>query len=238
NSCGKRPGAFAGRPTTSHSSATRAGDAGRRPSAICAPTFRRGLNDEYGFWNTSCSRTSAEGRARRQGRDVVLLEADGPLDDRHETDGGARERRLPAARLADEPDDPAGVDGQARTRDRAHAPAAAALVVDDDVGQLERAHGAASCANGSTGHASSRPPASTSGGTSRRQLSRRYPQRGWKAQPAGIAPGVGGEPPIATSSCSCAASGCGSASSSARVYGWRGRCMTSRVVPDSTTRPA
>ena len=51
------------------------------------------------------------------------------------------------------------------------------------------------------------------------QLSSAYPQRGWKAQPLGSRRGLGGAPPIATSGRSPAASGWGSASSSARVYG-------------------
>ena len=69
------------------------------------------------------------------------------------------------------------------------------------------------------GRRARRSPTGTSGGTTVRTRRSRYAQRGWKAQPGGMRPGVGGAPAIATRSCSFGASGCGSASSSARVYG-------------------
>ena len=124
-------------------------------SASWEPIFRRGLSDEYGFWKTSWSRASSRGRPRRaERRDLAALEDDGSRRRADEPDRGARERRLAAARLADEADDLAALDAEARAGDRAHAAAAAALVVDDDVRELERAHRAA---NGSTGQASARP---------------------------------------------------------------------------------
>src|SRR5581483_5768894 len=170
-------------------------------------------------------------------RDRPALELDRAARRRDEADCGARERRLPASRLADQPHDAPAVEGEARARDRPHA-AAAPLVVDDHVRQLEHAHLALPATKGSTWQASRLSPAGASGGTTIRHWSCANAQRGWNAQPRGIRPGDGGEPPIATSSCSFGASGCGSASSSAFVYGWRGRRSTSSREPDSTTRPA
>ena len=66
NSCGYRTAAVAGSPTSSKSVRTRAARSRpATPSPTCDPTVRRGLSDEYGFWKTSWSRTSARGRARR-----------------------------------------------------------------------------------------------------------------------------------------------------------------------------
>jgi hypothetical protein len=85
------------------------------------------LSDEYGFWKTSCSRHGP------------TFEHDVAARQRDEADRGARERRLAAARLAHEPDDPSTFDRDARARDRTH-PSAPPVVVDDDVVELERAH--------------------------------------------------------------------------------------------------
>ena len=127
--------------------------------------------------------------------DLAALEDDRARRRPDEPDRGPGERRLAAARLADEADDLPALDGDARAGDRADAAAAAAVVVDDDVLQLERAHPA----NGSTGQASARPFAATSAGTCTRQSSCAKAQRGLNAQPGGMLPGLGGEPGIATS---------------------------------------
>ena len=113
----------------------------RVPSATWLPTVRRGLSEEYGFWKTSWSRTRSAGRARR----VMRASPGGPRSTTLPPAAGTRptaaraRRRLAAARLPDEADDAAAVDAQARAGDGAHR-AVAAVVVDDDVGQLERAH--------------------------------------------------------------------------------------------------
>src|SRR5262249_56154356 len=121
-----------------------------------------------------------------------------------------------------------------RPSDRAQPAAATALVVDDHVAQVERAH---AVANGSTGQASARPSAGASSGTSTRQGSFAKAHRGWNAQPGGMLPGFGGEPAIATSGWCRRSSGCGSASSSARVYGGRGRRRTAPRGPHPPTPP-
>src|SRR5439155_25207703 len=77
----------------------------------------------------------------RQRRDRCAFERDRAARRRDEPDRRARERRLAAAGLADEPDDAAALDADARARNRTH-PAAAAIVVDDDVVELDRAHAA------------------------------------------------------------------------------------------------
>src|SRR5204862_2133740 len=117
---------------------------------------------------------------------------------------------LPAAGLPDEADDLSAVDAQVGARHRADARAAATLVLDDDVLELER--GGHAGPNGSTGQARRREPVCTSAGTSMRHESWAYAQRGWNEQPVGKRPGVGGAPAIAANGLS-ATSGCGRASS-------------------------
>src|SRR6185503_10788697 len=92
--------------------------------------------------------------------------------------------------LADEPHDLAAAEREARVDDRAHGIAAASLVRDLEVANLERAHGA----KGSTGQASPRSPMRRSSGTSVRQLSIAWAQRGWNTQPLGKLPGCAGAP--------------------------------------------
>ena len=79
-------------------------------------------------------------RTPRQRSHVVAFERDRPSRRLDESDGGAREARLPAAGLADEPDDLPALDGEARTGDGAHRLAPAPLVGHLDVEQLERRH--------------------------------------------------------------------------------------------------
>ena len=142
-----------------------------------------------------------------------------PPDGRHEPDRRARERRLAAARLADEADDLAALDAEARARDRAHAATAAALVVDDDVVELERAHAVRKRVDG-TGEPRASRSATSARHLGRGTCRRRTCSAGGTQQPGGMRPGTGGAPrDRRRAACSCAASGCGSASRSARVYG-------------------
>src|SRR5207253_1229566 len=99
-----------------------------------------------------------------QRRHGAALERDRPAGCRDQTDRSPRERRLAAAGLADEADDPPGRDGDARAGDGSDA-TAPALVLDDDVVQLECAHG---WTNGSTWQARRRLSAGASGGTTAR----------------------------------------------------------------------
>jgi hypothetical protein len=66
------------------------------------------------------ARELARAGAARQGADVVPLEANRSRRRRDHPDGRTGQRRLPAARLADEPDDLAAVDIDACADDRAH----------------------------------------------------------------------------------------------------------------------
>jgi hypothetical protein len=101
----------------------------------------------------------------RQRRHLASLEENCSGGGRHEPDGRARKARLAASGLADEADDLPALDGEARAGDRAHAPAAATVVLDHDVAQLERSHEP----NGSGGHAKRRPFAASRAGTSTAQ---------------------------------------------------------------------
>ena len=120
-------------------------DAGRRGAArgracrarrrAASPTLRRGLSDEYGFWKTSWSRTRSRGPARRRRaastsrprrRPSPTVAGTSPTAarasvDLPQPDSPTRPTICPARRVMLAPGD------------RAHAAAAAALVVDDDV---------------------------------------------------------------------------------------------------------
>ena len=146
-------------------------------------------------------------------------------------------RRLAAARLADEPDDLAAR-RRSGSRRRPRAPAAAAaLVVDDDVAQLERAHRPA---NGSTGQARRR----LADGDERRHLgaarvAARSAQRGWKAQPGGIAAGRRRRAADRDELRARAAPRDAAARRAARACtGGAAAAARPRARPDSTTRPA
>ena len=89
-------------------------------SPICSPTRRRGLSEENGFWKTICRRTSSRTGASGQRLDLPALEANRPRPWCHHPDGRAGEGRLAAARLADESDDRAAFDLEARAGDRAY----------------------------------------------------------------------------------------------------------------------
>ena len=58
-----------------------------------------------------------------------------------------------------------------------------------------------------------------------RHVSTAYSQRGLKTHPGGRWPGWAGRPGMPRSTEPRGSSGCGSASSNARVYGWRGRAQ-------------
>ena len=118
------------------------------PSASWLPTVRRGLSDEYGFWKTSWSRTSSAGRARRR-RAVTGR----PSNVTVPPVGGTSPTAARASVDLPQPDSPTRPTMRPRSTVRlapatARTRAAAAVVVDDDVVQLERAH--AESANGST----------------------------------------------------------------------------------------
>ena len=167
--------------------------------------------------------------------DGPALEGDGAGRQRLEADRGPGQRRLAAARLADQPDDLAARHGEVHPVDGAQA-LAAASVLHRDTGELEDGvtHGVA--LSGSGGQASRCCSATRSGsGLSVAHDGRAYLQRGWNGQPAGTCPSDGGLPPIGTSG---APLSCGSASSSPRVYGCRGRASSSEVGPASASRPA
>ena len=175
------------------------------------------------------------GRAGRAGSPAPLEEHRARRRRTSPTAARAR-RRLAAPGLADQ----ARRSGPARpsgSRPRPRAPGRRrALVVDDDVANLEHAHRSA---NGSTGQASSRPLDADE----RRHVACGSPP-GHKRSVGGTRirresrPGWAARRRSRRAACRCAASGCGSASSSARVYGWRGRRRTASREPDSTTRPA
>ena len=168
----------------------RASGAGRRSTCRARPRVEpdlparierrvRVLEDEL----EPCQLTGAA--APPEGHDLPALEDDGSGRRADEPDRGPRERRLPAARFSDEADDLPPVDGDARAGDRPYPGPTAALVVDDDVCELERAHPAA---NGSTGQASARPFEAISSGTFTRQSSRAKAQRGLNAHQAECRP--------------------------------------------------
>src|SRR6185437_12363557 len=72
--------------------------------------------------------------------DLTALEDDRARRRAEESDRGPCERRLAAARLADEADDLPPLDADARARHRTQAAPAAPFVVDDKVSNLKDAH--------------------------------------------------------------------------------------------------
>src|SRR5229473_2372535 len=84
-------------------------------------------------------------------------------------------------------------------------------------------------------------PASSSGGSSSRQRSQAYPQRGWNRHPPGHALAAGTCPGMLWSRPRARAGGASSRGTEARspsVYGWSGRANSSVVLACSTTCPA
>src|SRR5437763_1116999 len=112
-------------------------------------------------WEMS-SRLSWNSRARPTSRFASCACADASSD-------ASGQAGLAAARLADEPDDLAALDGEARARNRSDTAAAAPVVLDDEVVDLQGL--LRQVRSGSTGQASRRPFTAASGGTSRRHCS-------------------------------------------------------------------
>ena len=138
-----------------------------------------------------------------------------------EADRGAGERRLAAARLADEADDLAAVDATgSRSRRRGRPRPGGGRR------RPARESRAGSCAPPRRDREDTRGAASarrdrTAARSPRRPAARRRSGDGTRS-PDGRLRGLGGRPGIAWSSARPSASGCGSASSRARVYGCRG----------------
>ena len=195
-----------------------------RPSAICAPTVRRGLSEANGFWKTIWMRASSRlaRLAARAAQRPVRRAAPRPPSRGDEPDGRlarASTCRSPTRRRARR---------SARARPRCSRPRRRAPGRGRGRGRRPRGRESRAALiaapNGSTWQASRRvAETATSGGTSTRHCSAAYGHRGWNAQPAGRARGrrrrAGDRDELA---CRRPAPGCGSASSSARVYGWRG----------------
>ena len=124
-------------------------------------------------------------RAAGQRLDLSTLEADRPRVRGHHPDGGARERGLAAAGLADETDDRPALHVEARAGDRANRWQPAPLVFHDDVGELEPAQ------EGSVAERihRARECAPVDGDERRDRFRARRScvpaQRGWNAQPGG-----------------------------------------------------
>ena len=98
---------------------------------IC-PTRWRGLRDAYGSWKIICiSRRSGCIARPRSADDLLPFEAHRAGGGRDQLQDGAAERRFAGARLADEAECLAFLDGEADAVDGAHA---ANFVVEDDAG--------------------------------------------------------------------------------------------------------
>ena len=206
-------------------------------SPICSPTRRRGLSEENGFWKTICRRTSSRGRAPRVSG-LTSRPSKRTVPDRGATIPTAARARVDLP----QPDSPTSPTIAPRSISRL-APATArtgsspaALVLHDDVGELEGAQRRPAGRSGSTGQASARPFTGTSGGIASLHDAR-VPAARMERAAGGMRRGVGGAPWIAMSGVA-AASGWGNASRSPRVYGCRGWPSTAVRLPASTTRPA
>ena len=118
---------------------------GTRPStssasASCAPTCRRGLSDENGFWKTICSRAElARPRAaRRAARTSRPSKRTVPRPARPCPTAARASVDFPQPDSPTSPTICAALDREARAGDGAHAVTAAPLVLDHDVLELER----------------------------------------------------------------------------------------------------
>ena len=196
---------------------------------IWSPTRRRGLSDENGFWNTIWRRASSGGARRVSGR-FPPLEPDRPGDGYH-ADGGTGERRLAASRLADEADDLAASDGEARAGDGTDG-ADPRRSLDDDLVQREAA--TRSSAQGVDG-AGERPSVHRN---ERRNGGPALLQRVGAARrnAHGRCAAARGSPETATSESRTPPDA--GARRGGRACTWRGRPRTSAREPASTTRPA
>ena len=76
----------------------------RSGSPTILPTLWRGLSDAYGSWKTICIRRAAAAARSAQRRDVLAVEDDPARGRLVEAEDRAPDRRLAAARLADQPE--------------------------------------------------------------------------------------------------------------------------------------
>src|SRR6188472_2570264 len=157
-----------------------------------------------------------------------------------------RRRGLAAAGLAHEREQLAALERERDTVDRAHhllrpackrpAQPAGDRVVDDEIFDLEQAHGT-TAGTSFRWHAASRSPStSRSTGRSSTQRANARSQRGWNGQPCSGRSSRGGEPGIETGEPLPCRSGV--AANSRRVYGWRGSWNRASTGPCSTISPA
>ena len=129
----------------------------------------------------------------------------------------------PATGLADEGDDRPAFHRQARAGDGTNRGEPSALVVDDDVGEVERAHRVGSDAERVDRDASARPFTATSGGTASLQDGCAYPYARMERAPGRKRyDGVGGTPCADRDEARRRGFRGGNASSRPRVYGCRG----------------
>ena len=192
NSCGKRSRASAGSPTCSSSSAR-----ARRARRSAAPAHHQPVGDLTAHPPARVQRRVRvledhlqarvlRGRARgASAARAAGLRTRPRRRGRHEPDGRASERRLAAAALADQADDLAAADGEARVH---HGPDGVALcrVVDDL--QVADGVGRASFGEGVdvAGRGRDRRPRRAARTAARQaRLLPRSAQRGWKAHPRG-----------------------------------------------------
>src|SRR5262249_23006227 len=132
--------------------------------------------------------------ALRQRLDRLAVEEDLPRRRIGEAQDGAAERRLAAARLADEPEGLAGRDREVDAVDRLDRGAPAVREVLREAADLdERAH---ALTTGKWQRARCPGASSTSAGSSARQRSWTAGQRSWNLQPGGSAASGGTTPGI------------------------------------------
>ena len=193
----RRRATRAPRPTRSSSSRQRASicafgtiSCARSSSASVCLTVMRGLSDEYGSWNTIWIRRRVARLALRRERRTLVADLAGCR--RVEADDAASERRLAAARLADEPERLAPGELEVDAVDRAQHLRSAARAA---AGRLRR--GAGSASRGRAPRAAAQPPAIT--GSLRTSVAARS---GWMHAVARPSPsGRSGNAPSMQSSC-------------------------------------
>src|SRR5262249_22192641 len=175
-------------------------------------------------------------RALRQPLDRLPVEDDAPRRRLVQPKQSATERRLAAARLADEAQRLARLDGEAHVLDGAEDRPTLAEVLRQ-AGHFDERCGHAGSGTGKK-HRTKCPGASgSSGGPSARQPSWTRGQRSWNLQPGGRA-WSGGTMPGISDKRSPESSSRGTDARRPAVYGWRGAARSSAVGAASTMRPA